>query len=113
MTGTNAANSRPHSSSTTCAPVSGWGRTMHDSTLSAAEIARTFQFDAAYDRHERGEITAAEYFDHLCARLSLAKDHARIKAGWNSIYVGEIAETMAMLRTARQQLPCHAFTNTN
>jgi HAD superfamily hydrolase (TIGR01509 family) len=83
------------------------------SALSADEIAKTFKVDAPYERHERGEITASEYFDHLCSTLSLAKDHARIEAGWNSIYIGEIAETMALLRAARTQLPCHAFTNTN
>jgi FMN phosphatase YigB (HAD superfamily) len=83
------------------------------STLSLDEIAKTFKVDAPYERHERGEITASEYFDHLCSTLSLAKDHARIRAGWNSIYIGEIAETMALLRAARKELPCHAFTNTN
>jgi putative hydrolase of the HAD superfamily len=83
------------------------------SRLSLEEISRTFKFDAPYERHERGEIGAAEYFDHLCLTLSLVRDDTRVKDGWNSIYIGEIAETMAMLRFARKQLPCHAFTNTN
>jgi len=83
------------------------------SRLSLEGIAAAFKFDAPYERHERGEIGAPEYFDHLCSTLSLAKDHARVKEGWNSIYIGEIAETTAMLRFARKRLPCHAFTNTN
>ena len=35
------------------------------SKLSFTELKATFHFDAAYMRHERGEIEAAEYFAHL------------------------------------------------
>lgn len=83
------------------------------SNLSFDKIAEKFKFDAQYERHERGEITAAEYFEHLRSTLSLSADDARILEGWNSIYIGEIAETVALLRSARKDLPCFAFTNTN
>jgi len=83
------------------------------SSLSLDKITERFKFDAPYQRHERGEITAAAYFDHLRATLSLSGDDARILEGWNSIYIGEIPETVALIRSARKDLPCHAFTNTN
>ena len=83
------------------------------SNLSFDNIAEKFKFDAQYERHERGEITSAEYFEHLRSTLSLSGDDARICAGWNSIYVGEIPETVALIRSAREGLPCYAFTNTN
>ena len=83
------------------------------SRLSPDEMAKAFTFDAQYERHERGEITASEYFDHLRSTLSLNGDHQRIADGWNSIYIGEISETVAMVQSARKNLPCHAFTNTN
>jgi len=83
------------------------------SDLSFDRIAEKFKFDAQYERHERGEITAAEYFEHLRSTLSLSADDARILEGWNSIYIGEIAETVALIRSARKDLPCFAFTNTN
>ncbi len=35
------------------------------------------------------------------------------EAGWNSIYVGEIAETVAMLHDLRSKAPCCDLTNTN
>lgn len=83
------------------------------SRLSLGEISAVFQFDAEYEKHERGEITAFEYFDHLRSMLALEPDYRRIADGWNSIYVGEIQETLAMLRAARKQMTCSAFTNTN
>ncbi len=83
------------------------------STLSLDKIAERFTFDVPYQRHERGEITAAAYFEHLRSSLSLSGDDARVLEGWNSIYIGEIPETMALIRSARKDLPCHAFTNTN
>ncbi|MFA6312431.1 MAG: HAD family phosphatase [Sterolibacterium sp.] len=83
------------------------------SRLALGEIAEAFRFDAAYEKHERGEITALEYFDHLRTMLALEHDHQRIAQGWNAIFVGEIAETLAMVQAARKQLTCSAFTNTN
>jgi FMN phosphatase YigB (HAD superfamily) len=83
------------------------------SRLSFEQIQQRFRFDAAYEQHERGEIGAAQYFDHLASVLSLEPDHARILAGWNAIFIREIGETVEMVRAARARLPCHAFTNTN
>ena len=83
------------------------------SQLSLEEIAQAFRFDIQYEKHERGEITAFEYFDHLRSVLFLKEDYVRIAEGWNSIYVGEISETICMVQSARAHFPCHAFTNTN
>lgn len=83
------------------------------SGLTFAEIKQAFKFDENYERHERGEITAADYFAHLRSVLELADDPIRIAEGWNSIFIREIAETRRMVETARAQFPCYAFTNTN
>lgn len=83
------------------------------SPLSTAQIKERFRFGAPYQRHERGEIPASEYYDHLAATLQLNGDHAHIATGWNAIYVGEIAETAEVVRAVRQHIPCYAFTNTN
>lgn len=83
------------------------------SRLSLDEIKAGFRFDAAYQQHERGEMDAAAYFAHLSARLQLQKGHARIAEGWNAIFIGEIADTLAMIQSARGRLPCYAFTNSN
>ena len=83
------------------------------SQLSLDEIRQTFKFDLQYQRHERGEIDAREYYDHLATMLQIESDHTHIAEGWNSIFTGEIPETMVMLQAVRSKLPCHAFTNTN
>ncbi|OIO70847.1 MAG: hypothetical protein AUJ58_01915 [Zetaproteobacteria bacterium CG1_02_55_237] len=83
------------------------------SRLSCTEMEHVFKYDLAYEQHERGEITAAQYFAHLSTILELQDDHARIAEGWNAIFLGEISETRAMLQSARVQFPCFAFTNTN
>jgi len=83
------------------------------SALPAAELQRAFTFDDAYDRHERGEMTAHQYFAHLSARLQLRAAPEEVEAGWNAVFVREIAETRMLVEQARRKLPCHAFTNTN
>jgi putative hydrolase of the HAD superfamily len=83
------------------------------SRLSFEEMKRAFQFDAHYERHERGEIAGSEYFGHLASKLGLQADEAQIAAGWNAVFVGEIVETTKIVQSMRTVLPCHAFTNTN
>lgn len=83
------------------------------SALPEAELRQAFRFDLPYQRHERGEIGAAAYFDHLASVLRLRASCEEIARGWNSIFVGEIAETAALVRALRTQIACHAFTNTN
>ena len=83
------------------------------SALSFPEIRGKFAFDDEYARHERGEIGAVEYFEHLCRKLSLRREYGLVEEGWNSIYVGDIPETVALVSAARTLIPCYAFTNTN
>ena len=83
------------------------------SRLSCEQMRQTFEYDLAYEQHERGEITAEAYFAHLSATLELEEDYTRIAEGWNAIFVGEISETRVMLQAARTKFPCYAFTNTN
>jgi len=45
--------------------------------------------------------------------LGMQDDLVRIAEGWNSIFVGEIAETRVLLEKALIQFPCYALTNTN
>jgi putative hydrolase of the HAD superfamily len=83
------------------------------SRLSFDELKQAFRFDEHYARHERGEIAAGQYFEHLTAVLALDAEPAEIERGWNAIFVSEIAETLELVRAARGRMPCHVFTNTN
>ncbi len=83
------------------------------SALSFAEMKSAFYFDAAYEKHERGDIDGDAYFAHLRDHLQLDGSNAEIIAGWNSIFIAEISETLQAIERVRAQIPCYAFTNTN
>ena len=83
------------------------------SKLPFDELKRKYQFDSAYERHERGEISASEYFSHIAEVLELSATPAQVESGWNAIFMGEITTTRLLVEQARRQLPCYAFTNTN
>lgn len=83
------------------------------SQLSLQEIRQRFKMDKAYERHERGEIEAGEYFQHLRNVLELDATDQEIVTGWNAIFVGEITTTLDDILLAKNKFPCFAFTNSN
>ena len=83
------------------------------SALPLEGIRAAFRFDDAYEKHERGEIGATEYFAHLINKLQLRDDPEGIAQGWNAIFTGQITETLALVNAARTSLPCYAFSNSN
>jgi putative hydrolase of the HAD superfamily len=87
-----------------------WQRHSHHSL---AEIRERFSMDVPYQRHERGEIDACDYFDHLRETLGLRASDEEILQGWNAIFVARIADTLDAVLAIRDTLPCFAFTNSN
>jgi len=83
------------------------------SRLDPDELRGRFAMDLPYQRHERGEIAAAEYFSHLRAQLQLDASDAEISAGWNAIFGDELTETIDCIRKVSARLPCFAFSNSN
>jgi putative hydrolase of the HAD superfamily len=83
------------------------------STLPIDELRRRFVIDATYERHERGELAPSHYLDHVRRLLALDADDQAVADGWNAVFVGEIAETVALVRAVRRHLPCFVLTNTN
>lgn len=83
------------------------------SPLSLAELKAAFQPDAAYQRHERGEISSAEYFSYLRSQLHLQADLDEIATGWNAIFPGEISATRQLIENVKTRFPCHMLSNTN
>ncbi|MCP4757145.1 MAG: HAD family phosphatase [Proteobacteria bacterium] len=76
-------------------------------------IKSKFSFDLQYERHERGEIGAPEYFDSLRRSLGIDISDKQFEDGWNSIYVGEISGMADLLNKAKRQIPIYGFTNSN
>ena len=83
------------------------------SSLPADALGLAFSHDEDYQRHERGELSSAQYFDTLRRKLALDASDEAIEAGWNAIFREEIGETLDAVEAARRYLPCYAFSNTN
>ena len=76
-------------------------------------LRRRFEFDDAYEQHERGELDASGYFASLRRSLGLRLSDADFIAGWNNLYVGPVPGMVAVLAAATERLPLYAFTNSN
>lgn len=87
-----------------------WART---ASCSADDLRARFHFDEAYERHERGEITATEYFAVLRKALAVDLSDEELTDGWNAIYTGAIDAVVAQLPAMARCRPLYAFTNTN
>jgi putative hydrolase of the HAD superfamily len=79
----------------------------------AARLRERFAVDAAFERYERGEASDAEYFAGLAAKLGVELGHDDLHAGWNCIFTGEVASTVALLRRIDPRMPLYVFSNTN
>ena len=78
-----------------------------------ALIETRFAHDAAYQRHERGEIDADQYFAHLRSSLDIDISNAQLLDGWNAIFIGEMPGISGLLARAARHRPLYAFTNSN
>jgi FMN phosphatase YigB (HAD superfamily) len=67
----------------------------------------------AFKRHERGEISDAEFFAGLRSSMGVELSDAQFLEGWNAIFTGEIPQMANLLARASQRLPLYAFSNTN
>jgi glucose-1-phosphatase len=79
----------------------------------AALVRERILAKEAYCRHERGEISDAQFFAHLRQQLKLALSDAQFVDGWNSIFIGEIPGIRRVLANLQGLLPLYAFSNTN
>jgi putative hydrolase of the HAD superfamily len=78
-----------------------------------AQLVGRFLPNDAWRRHERGEISDAEFFEGLRGSLGIRISDAQLLEGWNAIFTGEIPDIAAQLARAGQRLPLYAFSNTN
>jgi putative hydrolase of the HAD superfamily len=78
-----------------------------------APIRAGFAFDVPYQRHERGEIDAAAYYDSLRRSLQLDITDKQFDFGWKALFVSEIRETVDMIKVVRGRIPMYLFSNSN
>jgi glucose-1-phosphatase len=77
------------------------------------QLGERFSPDDAYQRHERGQLSNAEFFAALRASLGIDVTDAQFLEGWNAIFTGEMPGIAPLLARAAQRLPLYAFSNTN
>jgi HAD superfamily hydrolase (TIGR01509 family) len=78
-----------------------------------AQLIGRFTQNDIYKRHERGEISDAEFFAALRGSLGIDVSDAQFLEGWNAIFAGEMPEIAALLARAARRLPLYALSNTN
>jgi putative hydrolase of the HAD superfamily len=79
----------------------------------AAALRRRFSFDAPYERHERGEISARDYFEALRGSLGIELSNDDFRAGWERVFVGPVRATVELLPRIDPRMPLYLFSNTN
>jgi epoxide hydrolase-like predicted phosphatase len=77
------------------------------------EITKRYSLDLHYEKHERGEIHADEYFASLRDSLGLYIDNAQFIEGWNRIFVGEVPNIRHIVEQYAALFPVFVFSNTN
>jgi putative hydrolase of the HAD superfamily len=83
------------------------------SGANAEDLRARYSFDAAYQRHERGEIGELEYYQALRESLGIDIDDQAWADGWGALFVGEIEPTVELLERVKDRIPVYAFSNTN
>ncbi len=87
-----------------------WSR---HSGIAAPLLRSRFIADAAYEQHERGELTTDAYFESLRASLGVALSDAQLADGWNAVLGHEISGMRNLLLQASEHRPLYLFSNTN
>lgn len=81
--------------------------------VSVESLRPFYGIDPWYERHERGEIDAVEYFDALRERLGISLSDEHFAAGWNAIFLQEFSGVFDLFRRLSRTVPIYAFSNTN
>ena len=81
--------------------------------VDATRLHERWVEDEAYQAHERGELSFADYIAALGARLQISLPAEVWEAGWNEVFIGPYASVQRSLFSLAGRVPLYAFTNTN
>ena len=81
--------------------------------MDAGQLAARFSHDEPYQRHERAEIGATQYFAALRRTLGVDLGDDVLLEGWNAVFVREIGEVAAVIPRLAARVPLYVLSNTN
>lgn len=76
-------------------------------------LRERFTPDAAFEAHERGELSCEAFFRHLATRLELAIEPEIVREGWNAIFGPDVTGLRERLEALAGHCSLHVLTNTN
>ncbi|WP_075182413.1 glucose-1-phosphatase [Pantoea sp. 1.19] len=68
-----------------------------------ATLQSRFAMDEAFEQHERGEISDAQFAEKVCDRLGLALGEEQFEKGWQAVFVSLRPEVIARMHLLREQ----------
>lgn len=83
------------------------------SGVSADVLAARFSMDDNYRAHERGEITAPQFYRELCRRLDVELSWSDFVDGWLALLLDPMPGIIDLLEAVARRWPVAYFTNTN
>lgn len=83
------------------------------SALDESEIKARFKMDQHYQQHERGQIEAPVFFEHLRDSLQITASDDEMTKAWNHIFGNEMTTNLDAIDAVRNTLPTYGFSNTN
>jgi putative hydrolase of the HAD superfamily len=90
-----------------------FARWAHYARCPPEQIAERYSHDHHYEKHERGEIDAKEYFTALRKILDIDINDAQFLDGWNQIFVGEVPAIRQLVQEYAALFPLYIFSNSN
>jgi putative hydrolase of the HAD superfamily len=81
--------------------------------LPVEKVRERFEFDAVHRAFEVGRIDAAGFFEHVRGLLRVPLPDESLAAGWNAVFVGEVAAMAALIRSVAGRVPFYVLSNTN
>src|SRR3954447_25220436 len=68
-------------------------------------VGRITSRDEIYQRHEKGQMSASEFFGAIGALVGMGVSDAQFLKGWNAVFAAEMRGNADILKRAAKRLP--------
>lgn len=78
-----------------------------------ASLEARFPFDEVYEAFERGEVSADQFYNHVCASLPVKLSFEHFVEGWCGIFDDVFEDVRTLLPALKERAKLVALTNSN